>query len=362
VDRIDDNMIVVIMAGGAGTRFWPLSTEERPKQFVRIVHDRSLLQLSYDRVASLVPDERIIVMTNERFVPLVQEQLPGITAENIIGEPERKDTAAAVCLAALIAKKRFGNPVIVVVTADHVVEPVGVFQRTILSAVTEARRTGALYTFGITPDYPATAYGYVEMGEPTDAEGDVAHYHINSFREKPDEATAKGYVSSGRYLWNAGMFVWTADTVLDALKRYLPEHVTELGAAVDTLGTDKWDETLKSRFAAVNRISIDYAVMEKADNVRCVAGEFSWKDVGGWLAMRDYLPCDRKGNYVKGCLHTRDARNNLVYCDRPEEVVAVVGLNDIVVVRAGDRTLVARNDRLEEIKHIVETMMSENNQ
>jgi len=349
------------MAGGAGTRFWPLSTEERPKQFVRIVHGKSLLQISYDRIAGLVPDERIIVMTNARFVPLVCEQIPALPEENVIGEPERKDTAAAVCLGALIAQKRFGNPVIVVVTADHVVEPVGVFQRAMISAVAEARRSGALYTFGITPDYPATSYGYVELGEPIAVDGDIAHYHIASFREKPDEETAKDYVSSGRYLWNAGMFVWTADTVLDALKRYLSGHVRELSAAVDTLGTNTWDETLKSRFAALKRISIDYAVMEKADNVRCVAGEFSWKDVGGWLAMRDYLDCDGDGNFVKGCLHTRDARDNLVFCDRPEEVVAVVGLSDIVVVRVDDRTLVARKDRLEDIKHIVETMMSEKN-
>ena len=355
---MENNIVAVIMAGGVGTRFWPLSTQEKPKQFIQLFDDRSLLQKSYDRAAGIVPDDRVIVLTNAAFTPLVAEQLPRIPKENIVGEPERKDTAAAVCLGALIARKRFGNPVMAILTADHLIEPVDVFRQTLLSAVKAARETGALYTFGIRPTYPASGYGYLEVGEKTADDGGIGHFHLHSFKEKPDPETARRYLESGRYLWNSGMFVWTADAICDELERHVPDHVDHLSKAVETLGTPDWEATLQAEFSAVQRISIDFAVMEKARDVRCVAGDFSWRDVGGWLAIQDFLERDADGNYVKGQIHTLDARDNLVFCDQPQETVALVGVNDMVVVRAGTRTLVAHKDRLEDVKKIVESMMA----
>ena len=359
MENIDKNLVAVIMAGGVGTRFWPLSTHEKPKQFIQLFDERSLLQKSYDRVAGIVPDERIIVLTNEHFTPLVSEQLPKVPIQNIIGEPERKDTAAAVCLGTLVAMKRFGNPVIIVLTADHLIEPVDLFQRTMLSAVEAARKTGALYTFGIRPTYPATGYGYLEIGEKTAEDGGIEHFRLISFKEKPNAETAGRYLESGRYLWNSGMFVWTADAIFGELMLHLPEHVEHLNKAVEKMGTAQWDEALRNRFAALKRISIDFAVMEKARDVRCVTGEFSWKDVGGWLAIQDFLACDANGNYIKGRVHALDAQGNLVFCDQPHETLALVGVSDVVVVRAGVKTLVAHKDRLEDVKQIVESMLAQ---
>lgn len=356
---MDNNVVVVIMAGGVGTRFWPLSTHEKPKQFIQLFDDRSLLQKSYDRVAGIVPNDRIIVLTNENFIPLVSEQLPEVPVQNIIGEPERKDTAAAVCLGTLVAMKRFGNPVIIVLTADHLIEPVDLFHKTMLSAVRAARQTGALYTFGIKPTYPAAGYGYLEVGEKTAEDGGIKHFHLISFREKPNAETARQYLESGRYLWNSGMFIWTTDAIFAELILHLPKHVEHLTKAVEKMGTPQWKEALQNRFAVLKRISIDFAVMEKARDVRCVAGEFSWKDVGGWLAVQDFLARDANGNYVKGRVHTLDAQGNLVFCDQPRETLAMVGVRDIVVIRAGTKTLVAHKDRLEDVKQVVESMLSQ---
>ncbi len=359
MEGVDNNLVAVILAGGMGTRFWPLSTRERPKQFTRLFDDRSLLRMSYDRVAGIVPDDRILVLTNADYTHLVEEQLPELPMENIFGEPERKDTAAAVCLGALLANKRFGNPVIVVLTADHLIEPVGSFQRTMISAAKAARRSGALYTFGIKPTHPAQGYGYLEVGERLPGNGSTEHFRLVSFREKPDAATASRYLESGRYLWNSGMFVWTAEAVLEELTLHLPDHVEHLSRAVEQMETRDRDTALQKGFALIERISIDFAVMEKARDVRCVVGEFSWKDVGGWPAMQDSLECDAHGNYVKGRVHTLDARGNLLFCEHPKETLAVVGVDDVVVVRAGSRTLVARKDRLEDVKKVVEAMLAQ---
>lgn len=352
----ETNLVAVIMAGGVGTRFWPLSTGEKPKQFIRLFDDRSLLQKSYDRAASIVAGERIFVLTNAAYTHLVAEQLPDVPPENIVGEPERKDTAAAVCLGTLIARKRFGNPVIAVLTADHLIEPLEQFQQTLFSAADQARRTGALYTFGIKPAYPSEAYGYLQLGEKFLEDSGIGHFQLHSFKEKPDAATARQYLESGRYLWNSGMFVWTADAVFDELRRHLPDHVEHLTRAVEQIDSGQWPQALQQAFGALARISIDFAVMENARDVRCVAGEFSWKDVGGWLAIREFLDCDADGNYAKGRVHALDARDNLVFCDASGETVAMLGVSDLVVVRAGGRTLIAHKDRLEEVKKIVESL------
>jgi mannose-1-phosphate guanylyltransferase len=358
MDKAEKNLVAVIMAGGMGTRFWPLSTSERPKQFVRLFDDRSLLQKSYDRIIPVVPDKRIFVLTNQKFTGLVKEQIPDLPDSNIIGEPERKDTAAAVCLGALIAEKYFGDPVMVVLTADHLIEPEEEFQRTLLSAAETARETGALYTFGIKPTHPSSSYGYLELGERTVKKGTLEHFQVLSYREKPDVETARRYLQSGRFLWNSGMFVWTAKSIIAELSLHLPQHVEHIQRAVRKIGTAQWKNTLHEAFSTLRRISIDFAVMEKAGDVRCVCGDFHWKDVGGWLSMPDFLKCDKNGNHFRYSVRTLDAAGNILYCQDPRETLAVVGLDNILVVRAGGKTLVADKDRLEDVKRLVESMQS----
>jgi mannose-1-phosphate guanylyltransferase len=348
------DLVVVIMAGGAGTRFWPVSTRRRPKQFLRFLGERTLLQRSFDRVRALVPPHRLLVLTHAEFVALVREQLPEIPAENVIGEPLRRDTAAAVCLGALLCRRRFGNPVMAMLTADHVIEPEDAFHRVLLSAARHARASGALYTFGIPPTFPATGYGYLELGPKVQDDDGIEHFRLLRFKEKPDLETAREYVRSGRYQWNSGMFAWTTDAILEALLRDLPGHLDAMRPAVALEGASSWGEALERAFRSLSPISIDYAVMERAPDVRCVGCGFRWTDVGGWAALREFLPADGDGNAFRGRIVTSGAAGNLVFCEDPDEKVMLVGIQDVVVVRAGKRTLVVHRDRTEEIKGLVQ--------
>lgn len=353
MDHMDENFVVVIMAGGAGTRFWPLSTEARPKQFIRLFDDRSLLQKSFDRIADLIPPQRILVLTNAAAVALVREDLPQIPPENVIGEPMRRDTAAAVALGAALCRRRYGNPVIATLTADHLIEPAALFQKTLLSAVRFARSSGALYTFGIQPSYPATGYGYLELGQRVASDDGIEHFQLLKFKEKPDLETASRYLAAKTFYWNSGMFVWTTDAISNELKTHLPHHLRSLSQACERDGTPAWPEALRASFASLEAISIDYAVMEKAREVRCVVSTFSWSDVGGWLGLREFLPGDVAGNHYRGELAVLNAADNLVFCENPAEQVMLIGVKDLVVVRAGPRTLVIQKDQLQEIKTLL---------
>lgn len=297
-----------------------------------------------------------MVLTNEAFVGAVREQLPEIPQENIIGEPMRRDTAAAVTLAAVLCRNRFGNPVMAILTADHMIEPVSVFQETLLSAVRGARREKGLYTFGITPTYPATGYGYLERGEKTAEDNGIEHFQLLRFKEKPDRPTARSYLESGRFYWNSGMFVWETEVILGALREHLPDHVERVTEACEHDGTGGWATALHRAFEPLPRVSVDFGVMEKAESVYCVASRFSWDDVGGWLSLRKYLENDKTGNCCYGKIVTLDSANNITFCEDPRDVVALVGVEDLVVVRSKNATLVVHKDRTEEIKRLVEEM------
>ncbi len=352
------DLVVMIMAGGAGTRFWPMSTEQRPKQFLNLFGGRSLLQQSYDRVASLVGDERILVMTNESLAALVRQQLPSLPAANVIGEPMRRDTAAAVALAALLVRKRWGNPVMAVLTADHLIRPVELFRSDLVSAARAAAKQRVIYTFGIKPTYPATGYGYLESGGKVDDDGGIEHFELKRFVEKPDESTAGDYLSSGRYYWNSGMFVWSIETITGELERQLPGHVECLSPAVEADGTSRWKRALAAAFEPLEATSIDFGVMEGARKINMLAARFEWNDVGGWLALEGFLGTDLAGNAHRGKLETLDATGNMVFCEDENETVALIGVDNLVVVRTGGRTLVVPKERAEEIKQLVKGLKS----
>lgn len=350
------NLVATIMAGGTGTRFWPMSTKERPKQFLKLFGDRSLLQKSYDRIHGLLPVERILVLTNAAHVSVVREQLPDLPPGNVIGEPLKRDTAAAVALAAALCRRRFGNPVILTLTADHLIEPVDLFQRTLLSAAKKAADEPVLYTFGIRPDYPATAYGYLEFGKRVFEDDGIEHFELLRFKEKPDVETAKSYLSLGRFYWNSGMFVWRAEAILRELEKSLPLHYRSMTRAAESDGMPSWPKALEDAFREVRPISIDYGVMEKAATVRAVAARFTWADVGGWLSLEAFLPKDEEGNAARGEIFTLDARGNLVFCEDPDEQVVMIGLTDLVIVRTGKRTLIMKKEKAEELKNLVRAL------
>lgn len=318
-----------------------------------------MLQHTFDRLRGLVPPERVLVVTSSRFCDRVGSELPEIPRENVIGEPMPRDTAAAVVLAAVVAKARFGagSPMIVL-PADHMIRPVDRFQQAVRSAVQGAVASRSLYTFGVTPAYPATGYGYLECGEALGTIDGVEHFRLLRFKEKPDLQTAEEYLRRGGFFWNSGMFAWGVEPFLEAIERHLPDHARALFPLEEYVGTPAWERQLKEAFIALPKVSIDYGLMEKAEDVRMVKASFEWSDVGGWGALGAFLPTDPHGNAVQGKFHALDAENNLVYCDAKDETVALVGVRDLVVVRAGKRTLIVHRDRVEEVKRLVEQMRS----
>lgn len=347
------DLIAVIMAGGAGTRFWPMSTEARPKQFLTLFGDRSLIQRSHDRLRGLVPPERVLVLTHAAYVDLVREQLPEIPPDNVVGEPLRRDTAAAVALAALLARHRFQTGVMAVLTADHLIDPKETFQQSMRSAAAQASTSGALYTFGIPPTYPATAYGYLEKGRPLSEVEGGAHFELKRFVEKPDRQTAENYLSSGQFLWNSGMFVWTLDAILAEFARQLPQHLEKLEPVLASDRQSGFGEALRRAFEGLKPVSVDFGIMENARQIRCVAAPFDWNDVGGWLALEEHLNTDDAGNSARGRIAVHEAANNLVFCENADEQVALVGVSGMVIVRSGETTLVMDRDHAEALKELV---------
>jgi mannose-1-phosphate guanylyltransferase len=346
------DILVTILAGGDGKRFWPLSTQENPKQFLALLGDRSFLQMSYDLIADIVPKERVLVLTNREYVGKVAAQLPSLPPENIIGEPLRKDTAAALSLAAFLSRARFGNPVMITLTADHLIAPREKFRKTILSAASAAAKKEVLYTIGIPPAYPATGYGYLEKGGLLFEDDGISHYELRGFREKPCLEAACRYLEEGNCLWNSGMFIWQTDTIIAQIRAHLPRHAEVFDTIMPAWDTSYWNTALADAFRMIDPISIDYGVMEKAQDIRCVEAAFTWSDIGGWNSLREYLPEDKADNAHRGHLLTLDAGGNLVYCENPDETVMAIGVNDLVIVRVGGKTLIAHRDRLEDIKKL----------
>ncbi len=352
---LNKELVAVIMAGGMGTRFWPLSTKQKPKQFTALFGERSLLQMSVDRLRGLIPPERSLVLTNAAHVSLVREQLPELPEGNVIGEPVRRDTAAAVALAAVLVQKRFGNCVILTLTADHLIEPTELFQQNLISAARQVAQNNVFYTFGIRPAFPATTYGYLETGASVLKDDGIEHFELGTFKEKPDLETARKYIASGRFLWNSGMFVWRAASILEEVRTWLPKHFEALSPLGLYDSTPGWQNALEEAFSAIQPISIDYGVMEKTRvPLRCVAALFSWTDVGGWLAMQDFLTKDARENATRGNVKTVDASGNLVFCEVPDETVSLIGVKDLIIVRSGNRTLVARKDEVDRLKDLGE--------
>jgi mannose-1-phosphate guanylyltransferase len=347
-DSLDD-LFCVIMAGGAGTRFWPASTEDKPKQLLTLVGDRSLLQMAVDRARAVVDVGRVLVVTGERLAAAVRAQLPELAAHQIIAEPERRDTAAAVALGTVVVEARGGRR-ICILTADHLIGPIDVFADSVRRAASACLDNRAIVTFGIVPTHPATGYGYLEVDSIV---GDEAR-GVHRFVEKPDLATATSYLQSGRFLWNSGMFVFSTLAMRGALERHLPTHLAALAPAIPAGGVVD-SATLKAPFSSLPKISIDKGVMEKHDDVRCVPARFAWSDVGSFPSLAEHLPHDADGNAFRGTVRTLDARGNVVWCEDASEEVAVVGLSDVVVVRAGHKTLVVPKARAEEVKKIVES-------
>jgi mannose-1-phosphate guanylyltransferase len=350
------------MAGGAGTRLWPLSRGNRPKQLLPVVKGKSLLRLSYDRLRGILPAERIFVCTGSSYGPQVLENLPELPKENLLGEPVGRDTANAVGFPASILLKRDKDAVAAVVTADHVIEPIEKFQaaiRTGFSVVAEYPQ--ALVTFGIVPTHGHTGLGYIHRGEPLQIrDGVYGAYRVQAFKEKPDKPTADRYVESGRYYWNSGMFVWRCDTVLNELAAHLPESHRGLQKIADAWDTPKRQTMLTEIYPTLPKISIDYAVMELASqakgkaSVAVVEMPVQWLDVGSWPALAETLRMDEHNNAIEcgSCVFV-DADDNIVVSDDPDHLVSAIGVSDMIIVHTRDATMVCPKSEAQRVKELV---------
>ena len=350
----------VIMAGGAGTRLWPLSRSDRPKQLLPLVRGRSLLQLSYDRLRGLLPPSQIFVCTGAAHRQAVLDNLPELPPENLLGEPAGRDTANAVGFPAAVLHQRDKDAVTAVVTADHVIEPIERFQSALKTAfdVVEAQPQ-SLVTFGIVPSFGHTGLGYIHRGEALGT-GRNGAYRVLSFKEKPDKATADRYVESARYYWNSGMFVWRCDTVLAELQAHLPQSYRGLMQIAQTWDTPRRDAVLREVYPELPKISIDYAVMEPASQgrgkaqVTVVEMPVQWLDVGSWPALAETLETDGHSNATAcpSCVLV-DSDDNIVISEDPAHLISTIGISDMIIVHTRDATLVCPKSEAQRVKELV---------
>ncbi len=352
----------VIMAGGSGTRLWPISRNDKPKQLLRVVRGKSLLQVSYERLLGLLPPERIYVCTAAVHAPLVQADLPDLPPGNILGEPAGRDTANAVGFTAAVLHKHDPDAVCVVTTADHVIEPIDAFQAAIQKGFDAAAdHPDVLVTFGIVPTFGHTGLGYVHRGEPlAGAKNNAGVYKVLAFKEKPDKPTADRYVESGRYYWNSGMFVWRADTVLAELAAHLPDSYAGLAEIAAAWGTPQQAKVVDAVYSGLKKISVDYAIMEPASqgkgkaHVAVVEMPISWLDVGSWTSLAETLATDEHNNAVGAEASLLiDSDDNIILSTVPDHLVSTIGVSDMIVVHTPDATLVCPKSESQRVKDLV---------
>jgi mannose-1-phosphate guanylyltransferase len=355
--RNPQSVYALVLAGGSGQRFWPASRDHMPKQLLKLFDDKTMLEHTVARLEGLVPRENIVVLTNQLQLEGVRAALPGFPEENIISEPEKRDTAPAIALAIGWVAARDPQATMMVLPSDHLIQDKAQFQRALQTACAAARQSGALVTIGIKPTWACPSYGYVERGARyTLPEGDdVPVYEVVRFREKPDPNLAAQFLAKGNFTWNAGMFFWTIPTVRQDLARHCPE----LAAFVDAIAASSdFSATLKLTFPALPKLSIDYALLENASRVLNVEACFDWDDVGNWTSVGARLPKDQDGNQHNCALSHLDSHENLVFAKTGQHV-ALVGVSDLMVIATGDAILVAHRSEAEKIKKLVDGLPKE---
>lgn len=355
---------VIIMAGGRGERFWPLSRETMPKQLLTLLGRKSFLQEAVERVLPIVPAKNIFVITNAAQLPAVQKQLPKIPKANLVAEPMGRDTCAAVTLGAALVGARSTTGIMAVLPADHVIPDAKKFQQILADAFDLAARGQAIVTIGIKPTEPATGYGYIRIGNelptPDGAKKyKTTFYKAEQFVEKPNFETALEYVNGGQYRWNAGMFVWSFITVTNGLEKHQPEMFAACQRWFKAAGNPaKLAKVLAKEYPDVKKISIDYALMEKAQNVICADGAFEWDDLGAWPALARHIKQDPEGNAVVADFIHVDAARNIIFDARTKNKtpIAVVGLRDSILVQTDDAVLLAHKSQAQKIKELVKKL------
>ena len=344
----------VIMAGGRGERFWPKSRNATPKQFLSLTKDgETMIQKTVKRLKSLVAPEDVYIVTNAAYKELVFDQLPNIPKENVLLEPCARNTAPCIAFAAAVINRKYEDAVMLVLPSDHLIGYEDIYINTLKKAIKAAESGKRLVTIGITPEYPETGYGYINFGA---AKEDV--YAVERFVEKPDLATAKGYLASGKYLWNSGMFVWKISSVMLNIKTFMPdiyEGAIRIGQA---FGTPEFNEVLVKEFTAFRSESIDFGIMEKAKHIYTIPGSFGWDDVGSWLAVERINETDDDKNYIDGDVVTVDTKRTTICGGK--RLIAAIGTRDIIIVDTDDVLLVCSKNNTQDVKKVIAQLKEQN--
>jgi mannose-1-phosphate guanylyltransferase len=345
---------IVIMAGGKGERFWPKSRIKTPKQLISIISQKTMIEDTIDRVKDLVSIDNVFISTRADLVEPIKAIMPDFPKNNYIIEPMGKDTAACIGLAAVTIAKRDPGSIMIILAADHLIKENDIFINDLKNAAEISQKTGCLITFGIQPSRNETGYGYIETGEVIESEDELQAFEVRKFTEKPDIETAKKFVESGNYLWNSGMFVWTTNAILEAIEKYMPTLFNGLLEIQETIGTPNEDPVKLKIFENLEKISIDYGIMEQADNTLCYKTNFTWDDVGSWTAIERLRDKDSDGNLITGNYKGIDSKNNII--NSGNGIVATIGVENLIIINTEDAVLVIDKEHEQDVKKLVKMM------
>ena len=352
-------LTALIMAGGSGQRFWPLSTEEKPKQLLKLFSNKSMIRETVDRILPIIPTERIFVATNIKQVEGLREELPFLPKENIIIEPEMKDTAACIGYSALIIEKKFPNSEMVVLASDHLIQKEQIFRDVLMRAVDEvSKNEEKIITLGIKPDKPHTGYGYIEISKMEfQLEKDI--YPVKAFHEKPNYDRAEFFVEEGNYYWNSGMFIWKTHTIIDNIKKYMPEHgeiINNLESIITNENLKNKERLIKEEFSKFEKVSIDYGVMEKSDKIEVIPVDIGWNDIGSFPSLEEVFKKNRNGSVIKdaNCIEIDSEKNIIIGNDK--KVIATVGVRNLIIVDTEEGLLICDKSDAQHIKKVVQEL------
>ncbi|MGN0575294.1 MAG: mannose-1-phosphate guanylyltransferase [Ruminococcus sp.] len=341
----------VIMAGGRGERFWPKSRNSRPKQFLSLTKDgETMIQKTVRRLLPLVEMEDIFIVTNSAYIGLVHDQLPDIPKENILAEPCARNTAPCIAFAAAVIGRKYEDAVMLVLPSDHLISYEELYVSTLKKAIAVGTAGKNLVTIGITPAYPETGYGYINFSSRT-AEGNYDAYEVARFVEKPDLPTAKEYLASGKYLWNSGMFVWKISSIMENFRELMPEVYSGAVKIGEAFGTDSFNDVLQREFSVFPSESIDFGIMEKAQNIYTIPGSFGWDDVGSWLAVERINDVDDDKNYIEGNVISVGSERTTICGGK--RLIAAVGVEDIIIVDTDDAVLICSKNNTQDVKKVI---------
>jgi len=345
----------VIMCGGSGSRFWPKSRKLYPKQFLNTVGEKTMIQLTMDRIRKFIPLENIYMVTNKDYVKTIKEQVPEIQENNLIIEPMIRETAACIGYSAVKLLKQDPEAMMIVLPSDHHIEGEEQFMLTLEQGLEIAKSTNCLVTMGIKPSRPETAYGYIETGKALAGEWRIPTYKVKRFTEKPNREKAQEFIDKGTYLWNSGMFIWKASVLMKQYRRFLPDMYQCLKRISDHIGEEDEALVVEEEYRKIDGISIDYGILEKTWDVYVMESSFIWDDIGNWSALERYMKKDENGNSVKGNTSTMDTHNCLLYGDK--RLIAALGVEDLIIVETDDVILVCKKDRDQDIKLLLKELV-----